>query len=445
MTVSSCIEITEPSEGIKDYCKERLTIDNPDYVIAEKLGKHSARMPRKLSLYAKRGDALILPFGTLQDVWGIAHGCEYELRFHDFIGNSMEGNISLYGYQKSALRDLLNGKNGVLEAPCGSGKTQIGLQLIKESGGRALWLTHTRKLLEQSKERCEAYFKGDFGTITEGSVSIGKDVTFATVQTMRDIDPSIYRDAFDIVVVDECHHCVGSPTKAMQFYKVLTNCNCRRKYGLSATLSRSDGMMPSLFAIIGPVLHTIKKEEVGDKIIKSEHVPVPISLDYDPTLYLNADGTLDHNALISMLSSDGRRNAIIVGKVFDEYCKPNRRKQLVLCHRVAQAEALSEAIGRFCECRCVTGKVSERNRGYDGDVIVATYSLAKEGLDIPELGVLHLATPQKNQSTTAQAVGRIERNVVGKETPTCYDYVDEKIRYCAACFAIRKRILKKFK
>lgn len=439
--IANDLKVINPNQAVIDYCNNKLIIDNPDFIVAEKVGRYTGNIPRKMKLYVQNGDTYVLPFGTIKDIWKASRGFDYELKIHDFIGSNMQGCINLYDYQEKALKSLVLGKNGVLEAPCGSGKTQIGLQLIKSIGGRALWLTHTHKLLEQSKARCEMYFSGDFGTITEGQVRLGKDITFATVQTMCKIDPSIYRDEFDIVVVDECHHCVGSPTKVMQFYKILTNCNARYKYGLSATLNRSDNMMCSLFSIIGEVLYTIDKSDVGDKIIKAEHRKVDVLLDYNMMDYLDTDGTLNYTSLINTLSFDDRRNRIIIDKVFEEF--NNGRKQLILCHRVKQVEELSKQISKFAKVNSITGKVNQKTRQYDGDVIIATYSLAKEGLDIPELNVLHLATPQKNASTTEQSVGRIERNISGKETPICYDYVDNSISYCVNCYKRRKSILKK--
>ena len=441
LTIANDLRIENPNQEVIDYCNKELTIDNPDYLTAERVGRYTGNIPRKLKLYVKNGNTYVLPFGCLSSLWKITGGFEYQLNFHTFKKNEMKGGINLRDYQQKALNSLKTGKNGILEAPCGSGKTQIGLQLIKEVGGRALWLTHTKKLLEQSKARCELYFQGDFGTITEGEIHLGKDITFATVQTMSKIDVEIYKDEFDIVVVDECHHCVGSPTKVMQFYKILTNCNCRYKYGLSATLNRADNMITSLFTIIGDVLHTIPKEAVGNYIIKAEHRKVDVDLDYNMMNYLAPDGTLDYNALINTLSFDERRNQIIVNNVFKEF--NNGRKQIILCHRVKQVETLGNMIKQFAKVNSITGKVNQKTRQYDGDVIIATYSLAKEGLDIPELEVLHLATPQKNPSTTEQSVGRIERNISGKSKPICYDYVDNNISYCLNCFKRRKSILKK--
>ena len=57
--------------------------------------------------------------------------------------------------------------------------------------------------------------------------------------------------------------------------------------------------------------------------------------------------------------------------------------------------------------------------------ILATYQLAKEGLDVPCLDRLLLATPVKDYAIVVQSVGRIARVCEGKGTPVVYDYVDD--------------------
>ena len=49
--------------------------------------------------------------------------------------------------------------------------------------------------------------------------------------------------------------------------------------------------------------------------------------------------------------------------------------------------------------------------------LFATYSLAKEGLDIPRLDRLYLTTPQKDFAVVAQSIGRIARTFDGKGEP----------------------------
>ena len=437
--ITNKIYIEKPTEEVMAYART-LEVPNPNYINAMRVGSYKSRfIPKTLQLYEKKGDTLILPFGTLSHVWKAIKG-DYTLDFSPTMPLEMKGGINLYDYQERAVEALARAKGGVLKAPCGSGKTQIGIALIAKLGLRALWLTHTHKLLEQSKERCERFYKGDFGTITEGEVNIGKDITFATVQTLAKVRKEIYENEFDVVIVDECHHCVGSPTIAKQFFTAISNCKARYKYGLSATLVRADSLLPTLYMLLGDIAHEITKEEVGAKIIKAEHRKVEVGIEYPIRDYTDTDGMVDITKLITMLSSNITRTEQVINNIIAN----KDRKQLALCHRVAQCEYITRRLNELgIKAVCVTGKVKESKREYGGSVIVATYALAKEGLDIPELDALHLVTPQKNESTTEQAVGRIERNIEGKQTPIAYDYVDTQIPYCANAYTKRRRVLKR--
>ena len=57
--------------------------------------------------------------------------------------------------------------------------------------------------------------------------------------------------------------------------------------------------------------------------------------------------------------------------------------------------------------------------------LFATYSLAKEGLDVPRLERLYLTTPQKDYAVVTQSIGRIARTLEGKSDPIAYDFVDD--------------------
>jgi len=437
--IGNNIKIYEPSADVIKYCNDNLTITNPNYIKAERLGLNMKYMKPTFNIYHKSYDSYILPFGCIAYIYKYISQGTIETNFCDLKPNLMQGNIKLYDYQERALNSLLRCKNGVLKAPCGSGKTNIGLQLIKELGLKALWLTHTRDLLTQSKERCEAYFKGDFGTITDGKIDIGRDITFATVQTLSKVDPQYYRDEFNVVVVDECHKVVNDPKKVMMFYKVIDNLNCRYKFGLSATTKREDGLEKCMFACLGRQVHEIQESEIGDKIIHALHIREDVNLDYDLLDYVKEDGTIDYNALIDILSNRRERNEQIVENVI----KYASRRQLLLVHRVAHANLLNEMLReQGIDSIAITGKIKSSNRDFNHQVIIATYTLAKEGLDIPELEILHLATPQKNNIATKQSAGRVERNIAGKKQPLIIDYVDNNIPYCIGCFKKRKRILK---
>ena len=61
--------------------------------------------------------------------------------------------------------------------------------------------------------------------------------------------------------------------------------------------------------------------------------------------------------------------------------------------------------------------------------LFASFSLAKEGLDIPRLDRLYMTTPKKDYAVVTQSVGRIARRFDGKEDAVCLDYVDA-IQFC---------------
>ena len=79
----------------------------------------------------------------------------------------------------------------------------------------------------------------------------------------------------------------------------------------------------------------------------------------------------------------------------------------------------------------------------DWNVIVATTSLWKEGLDMPELSCLHWAMVIGDKVATIQSAGRIERVFEGKPEPEIYDYVDINYPYCLGKYKKRVAFLRK--
>ena len=214
---------------VLSYCNDTLTFDNPDFLKKEAMGKFVGKTLRKI----------LLPFGVWRDVYSRFKNlfASSKAIFEPLRKRSFGSNINLYPYQQRAVESVLRVKNGILVAPCGSGKTQMGLEIVSRIGGKTLWITHTTDLLNQSMERAKMCFNlplHEYGTITEGKVNIGNSITFATVQTLSNINLSQFYNEWDCIIVDECHKCVGSPTQMMMFYKVLSQLAARYKIGLTA-------------------------------------------------------------------------------------------------------------------------------------------------------------------------------------------------------------------
>jgi superfamily II DNA or RNA helicase len=438
LIVSNQLKIVNPSQELIGWCKKNLVLKNPDYARKARMNLWLGKTPEKLYLMQLDGDTLVLPYGCLNTVLGFGD-CEVINDLPTPTEVNFGCSIPLYDYQHDAMAAMLSAYYGILQSPAGSGKTQIGIALACAIGRKTLWLTHTRDLLIQSKNRAEQYMDSALtGTITEGRVHIGKGITFATVQTMCNLDLERYKDTWDCVIVDECHRVAGTPTAVTQFSKVLNALAARHKYGLSATVHRADGMIAATYALLGKIAYQVPDEAVADKIMQVTVLPRPTKVGLSKE-FLDTDGTIIYAKLVNYLVEDFCRNALIVGDLMlnsDHY-------NLILSDRLAHLEYLMNHLPKQLRAQAVMvdGKMTSKKgkakreqaladmRAGKKRYLFATYSLAKEGLDIPRLDRLYLTTPQKDYAVVAQSIGRIARTFEGKGEPIAYDYVDNGIQY----------------
>ena len=430
--VSNTLTVTDPSVEMLAWCKKNLTVPNPEYAKKARMGFWLGDTPKTLSLYETRGNELVLPFGTLRSIpKTIADNAVCTSEFAPPVVIDYKADVPLYDYQEIAVQAMIAAKFGILQSAAGSGKTQMGIALATKLGRRTLWLCHTLDLIKQSKERAELYMSKDLmGTITEGKVNLGEGITFATIQTMCKLDLAQYRDYWDCIITDEVHRVSGSPTAVTQYQKVLNSLSARHKYGLSATVHRSDGMIQATYALVGEIAYRVPDEAVADKIMKVGIYPVGTGVEISRQA-LNTDGTLNYTKLITYLTENAARNKLIADSI-------ERRPSLILSDRLGHLEEIMNLLPADMrkDAVMISGKMTtkkgkaEREQAIEDmrtgkkKYLFATYTLAKEGLDIPRLERLFLTTPQKDYAVITQSIGRIARTFEGKAEPIAYDFVD---------------------
>lgn len=748
--VGNKIYVQDASREFIDWCRSELVLPNPEYEKKERMGLWLGNTPREIRLYERNGSDVIVPFGCYKTICRLFPDTSFFNATSRCKPFDYQSGINLYPYQKNAVEAALRAKNGVIVMPCGSGKTQTGLELIARIGVKTLWLTHTKDLLNQSMSRARSVFgigADAYGTITDGKVDIGGGITFATVQTMSKLDLTQYKDTFGCVVVDECmpgdtrittpygykllknlcngdiitsynrttgktenkkvintfkskahdivdvnlsngekitctgnhpiftqrgwvdaerlenndyvlrmvrkrgrdrqyaqhkqaqgvrsgmvllfkrlfgkrrtqkgcvdggaqtksirayeedkrrvsytnhgkndkkqsyeksrnkrkgikaikrnrasskdkmwkrygtycttannvactcrkgrgicrvshtnkdgqdkwvsyllqgrycnpcgndrsrggrgfalcgkqtrtgqeersvfewirvdsievwkqtgdgafggvcedgyvynievednnnyfangylvHNChkaVGSPTKVMQFYKVLSNLSCRYKYGLTATPKRSDGLEKSMFALLGDIVFEVTQDEIDTtcpvvvRQMKTGYTP-------DMGRITNADGTLNYNLLVEDVTHNEERFNFVLNVLNLQY---KAGPMLVLANRVDYLKRLNAAFEGRSICLSQMGftqnareqrrKALRRLNDGELDCIFATYQLAKEGLDVPNLRYVVFATPEKDVMTVTQSAGRVARKAAGKRQGVIIDFVD---------------------
>ena len=430
--VSNTLSVNNPTKELMTWCKKNLVIANPEYAKKARMNLWLGNTPKMLYLYEIRGNTLVLPFGVLRSLpKSITDKALFVSEFATPIEVDYDTSVPLYDYQEEAVNAMIAAKYGILQSAAGSGKTQMGIALAVKLKRRTLWLCHTLDLIRQSKERAELYMSEDLiGTITEGKVSLGKGITFATIQTMCKLDLSQYRDYWDCIITDEVHRVSGSPTAVTQYQMVLNSLSARHKYGLSATVHRADGMIQATYALVGKVAYQVPDEAVADKIMKVGIYPVGTGIEISREA-LNTDGTLNYTKLITYLTGNRTRNELIASCI-------ERRPSLILSDRLNHLEELMSLLPEDMQkdAVMVSGKMTSKTgkakreqaisdmRSGRKKYLFATYSLAKEGLDIPCLERLYMATPQKDYAIVTQSIGRIARTFEGKADPIAYDFVD---------------------
>lgn len=452
--VGSTIRVVEPSEQLIEWCREHLTLPNPDFYKKERMGLWTGKTPETISLWRmgrtepSHLPMLEMPFGVFREVRHLLD--DVQVLFKSTEDTIDYGPlIPLYDYQKQAVDAAYKARYGILQAPAGCGKTQMGLALIQQYGCKALWLTHTKDLLNQSKERAERYMdKSLMGTITEGKVDIGKGITFATVQTMSKMDLREYRNEWGVIICDECHRVCCSATGVAMFEKVLNSLSCGHKYGLSATVHRADGLIRATFALIGRVIYTVPEDAVKALV-------EPVSVETVQTDAVMPEDAMDGEQLrwaklINGLCADSGRCACIADKII-ENCD---HSCLILSDRLSHLETLMGLLpdDMRADAVMISGRMTskkgkaereqaiEQMRTGEKKYLFATYTLAKEGLDVPRLERLFLTTPQKDEAVIIQSLGRIARKFDGKAKPVCIDFVDGKNGIMVGMYKKRLRI-----
>ncbi|MFA7167358.1 MAG: DEAD/DEAH box helicase family protein [Sphaerochaetaceae bacterium] len=413
--LTSTLHIYDPSSEVTRWVKKHLILDNPNYIKKARMGKWTGNTPKTLALYVQTPYGYILPAGCTSDIERVV---DMPIPLKPVSGAlyGVQSTSALRPYQVEAVSCMKDVRCGILQAPCGAGKTRIMLTLAGTLGLRTLWIVHTRDLLTQARSAAIGmYGKEGIGTIGAGKCVIGDRITFATIQSLNKMDLSKIYDMWDAVMVDECHHAVGTVTSMTMYAHVLNSLYSTYRWGCTATAYRADGLDPAMTALLGPIVHVISSDDVSAYRVPVKYIQVPSDWSYDPSDHLDSYGTISYTSVESALTEDEDRNGIIAD-IIREAPKPC----LVLSKRLHHLDLL-DAI--------VPGIKLKKKRGGRGLIMYATYALSSEGLDIPDLASVILASPTKvitpkDARTFEQAVGRVQRTSLGKVEGIVYDIID---------------------
>jgi len=369
--------------------------------------KNSLAKPNSFPIYRESHKKLYIPkfYGIKNygdpEVSKIGSGKEITI---DFKGELRDYQLPIVdAYMKAAEEK----GGGLLELHTGAGKTVCGLRIISKIKRKTLIIVHKEFLLRQWVERIEQFLPtAKVGRIQGSIIDIeGKDIVIGMLQSlsMKDYDIKLFKD-FGLTIVDEVHH-ISSEVFSRALFKIVT----RYTLGLSATMTRKDGLTKVIKMFLGDVVFSKKRKGENKVLVKAiEYISNDNEFDNE---VLNWRGQVNYTSMIKKLCEYNRRSEFLLhvledtikkGKVEDQIMILGHNKNLLRYLHDAIKHRNIATVGYYVGgMKEVDLKISEGKK-----VIIGTYAMAEEGLDIKTLTTLLMATPKVSVN---QAVGRILR------------------------------------
>lgn len=295
--------------------------------------------------------------------------------------------------------------SGLIQAPCGWGKTFAGTYIIGNYQKPTLIVCHTKLLANQWHSSLKGLIEGtDIGFIGDGKESI-KPITVGIYKSLINRLDKL-QNQFEVMFVDEAHLC-----PADTFSKVTNGINAKTKIALTATPWRKDGLHVILSDYFGPN-KVIAKDDA--KIIPSVEI-VKTSIPF-PIINPNRDWTRQ----LTKLSNNSKYLELIATIARDKIA--HGRCLLILSERIDMLEKLKAQIPRSI---LLVGETKDRddiidNAGIKYDAILST-KIFDEGISCHRLDTLMLTCPSNNPAKLEQRIGRIQRAHPDKKDPLIID------------------------
>lgn len=379
--------------------------------------------PPAFPVYRESSSKLYIPrfFGIETygdpDEMHITHGDPINIKFNGDLRDYQQNIIHTYLKHVNTNRD--NGGGGSLEIPCGRGKTVMALKLIEQLKTKTLVIVHKSFLLDQWIERIEQFLPdARVGKIQGQIIDIDdKDIVIGMLQSlsMKEYPQSMFK-SFGFTIVDECHH-ISSEVFSRSLLKIVT------KYvlGLSATMQRKDGLTKVFKMFLGEIIYKEKRDATDEVLVKAVEYKTNDE-EFNEVIY-DYRGNPQYSSMITKLCTYNQRCEFII-QVLSNELKIYPEQQVMI---LGQNKNILVYLHKAIEHRNIASvgfyvggmKKDDLKNSESKKVIIATYAMAAEALDIKSLTTLFLVTPRTD---ITQAVGRILR--VKHKRPLVVDFVD---------------------
>jgi len=311
---------------------------------------------------------------------------------------------------------------GLLELPCGFGKTILSINIISILKKKTFIIVHKEFLMNQWIERIQQFLpNAKIGKIQGQIIDIeNKDIVICMLQSLSMKEyPTTLFESFGLTIIDEVHH-ISSEVFSNSLFKLVT----KYMLGLSATMNRKDGTTKVFKMFLGDVIFKGKRDD--ERKVEVRAIDYYVNDDDFNNVVYDYRGNILYSTMINKLCEYNHRSEFIL-RVLSDMLKENPTQQIMI---IAQNKSILKYIHDAIKHRdiCTAGyyvggmKEQALKETETKQVVISTYSMAAEALDIKTLSTLIMATPKTD---IEQSVGRILREKHSQ--PIVVDIIDSHI------------------
>jgi len=310
---------------------------------------------------------------------------------------------------------------GLLEVHCGGGKTVMGINIISKLQKKTLIIVHKEFLMNQWIERIDQFLPGArIGKIQGQIIDLDdKDIVIGMLQSlsMKEYPASMF-DSFGLTIIDEVHH-ISSEVFSCALFKIVT----KYMLGLSATMNRKDGTTKVFKMFLGEVVYKGKRDVEHEVVVRA--IDYKVNDDEFNEIKYDFRGNPQFSTMITKLCTYSPRSEFILRVLKDMFEENPGQQIMILAHNKSLLKYLFDAVSHRLIADGSVGyyiggmKEAALKETETKKIVIATYSMAAEALDIKTLTTLIMATPKTD---IEQSVGRILREKHSQ--PIVVDIID---------------------
>jgi len=309
-------------------------------------------------------------------------------------------------YQLKATRRVVKNQRGILALATNTGKTAIAAAALKAIDLPALHLAPNKDVLFQTQKDFHEFLGEPIGSAVEGKL-VEEKIVVGLPQTATKFKK--YLKKVGAIIVDECQH-----MRANLWYNIVKACkNAPFRIGLSGTPYGDDIAERKLTGATGPIIYTISNKFMIKKGYSAEPIILFLKIEQPEIEYLSYEKAYKQGIVQSIA-----RNQRIV-----EMCVAAEEKQkLILVFEMEHGKRLLKLLSNQdiaaqfihgSETMETRTKAKQRFKAGKLKTLIAS-TIFDEGVDIPNIEILIIASGWKTPMRFLQRVGRAMRQKEGK-------------------------------